>query len=154
MSLNKIMLIGNVGADPEIKVFGDGGKKISFRLATSKRYTDRYNQQVEETQWHTCVPLSDRLKEIVEQYVRKGSELYVEGEMFYRTVDGENGKRVYPEVRVFDMKFIGKREAGSPAQPQVQTAPVRPHASRPAAPAPVQQSIPMPEEDMPDFMKF
>lgn len=136
-TLNKICLIGNVGKDPEIKTFSDGGKKITFTLATSKRFVDRHNQQVEETQWHTCLPVTDRLKTLVENYVRKGSVLYVEGEMTYRTWETSTGeKRSTPEVRVMEIQLLSKREQGSPL------------VNRGAAPAPAE------EEDMPDFMKF
>ena len=136
-TLNKICLIGNVGRDPEIKTFSDGGKKISFTIATSKKFVDRYNQQVEETQWHTCIPVSDRLKTLTENYIRKGSVLYVEGEMTYRTWETQTGeKRSTPEIRVTEIQLLSKREQGGPL------------VNRGAAPAAEA------EEDMPDFMKF
>lgn len=134
-TLNKICLIGNVGKDPEIKTFSDGGKKVSFTIATSKRYIDRYNQQVEETQWHNCLPVSDRLKTLTENYIRKGSILYVEGEMTYRAWEDQNGnKRSTPEIRVFEIQLLSKREQ--------QAAPAY---SAPAAPGE--------DDDLPDFLR-
>lgn len=149
-SFNQITLLGRVGS-VDIKTFSNGGKNITISLATSKKFIDRNNYQQEETQWHRLVVSFDRLVEIVEQYVRKGDLLFVTGEMTYRKyTDSNNVERSMPEVRVQSVQLMPKTQDASA---QVQTAPVRPLAARPAAPTPQQADIPGFEEDMPDFMR-
>lgn len=149
-SFNQITLLGRVGS-VDIKTFSNGGKNITISLATSKKFIDRNNYQQEETQWHRLVVSFDRLVDVVEQYVRRGDLLFVTGEMTYRKfTDSNNVERSMPEVRVQSVQLMPKTQDASA---QVQTAPVRPLAARPAAPAPQQADIPGFEEDMPDFMR-
>lgn len=95
--LNKVMLIGNIGKDPEVRVNPNGGRKrVSFSLATSKRYRDNNGEQKEQTEWHTVVGWG-KLAEIVEQLgIRKGMSLYVEGELINRSwTDQASGQKRY-----------------------------------------------------------
>ena len=92
-SLNKVMLIGNVGKDPEIKVLEGGQKYANITLATSFTYTDRSGQKKEETEWHTVVTYG-KLSDVVEKFIRKGSLLFVDGRLHTRSWD-ENGKTRY-----------------------------------------------------------
>ena len=92
-SLNKVLLIGNVGKDPEIKVLENGNKLANITLATSMVYTDRNGQKKEETEWHTVVTYG-KLTDVVEKYIRKGSLLYIDGRLHTRSWD-DNGKTRY-----------------------------------------------------------
>lgn len=92
-SLNKTLLIGNVGKDPEIKTQEGGNKVGNITLATSFSYTDRNGQRKEETEWHTVITYG-KLSEVVEKYIRKGSLLFVDGRLHTRTWE-ENGKTRY-----------------------------------------------------------
>ncbi|HEU0055546.1 MAG TPA: single-stranded DNA-binding protein, partial [Longimicrobium sp.] len=82
-SLNKAMLIGNLGQDPEVRTIPSGARVAQFSLATSRRWKDKNGQQQEKTEWHRVVAW-DFLVDIVERYARKGDRLYVEGEIEYR----------------------------------------------------------------------
>ena len=93
-SLNKVLLIGNVGKDPEIKTLEGGNKIGNITLATSFAYTDRNGQRKEETEWHTLITYG-KLSDVVEKYIRKGSLLYVDGRLHTRSWEDENGKTRY-----------------------------------------------------------
>ena len=81
-SVNKVILLGNLGKDPEIRSMNSGNKVASFSLATSKRWKDKATQeQKAKTSWHNIVIFGDGLVNIVEKYVKKGSKVYVEGEL-------------------------------------------------------------------------
>ncbi len=93
-SLNKTLLIGNVGKDPEIKVLDGGNKVANITIATSTTYTDRNGQKKEETEWHTVITYG-KLSEVVEKYIRKGSLLFVDGRLHTRSWEDESGKTRY-----------------------------------------------------------
>jgi single-strand DNA-binding protein len=112
-SLNKAMLIGNLGSDPEIRTTGNGTRVAQFSVATSRRWNDRSGQQQEKTEWHRIV-VWDKLVEIVEKYVKKGDRLYVEGEIEYRSYEDKDGNTKYiTEIRAREMIMLGSREGGS-----------------------------------------
>ena len=95
-SVNKVILLGNIGKDPEIKATQNGSKLASFSIATSKRWKDRSTQeQKEKTAWHNIVVFGDGLVDIVEKYVKKGSKIYVEGELQTRKWQDQEGKDRY-----------------------------------------------------------
>lgn len=100
MSLNKILLIGNVGGNPDVRVTQDGRKLVSFSLATSERWRDKNTGDFKEkTEWHRIVVLSEGLAGIVEKYVKKGLKLYVEGSVQTRKwTDSNNIERTATEV--------------------------------------------------------
>ena len=91
-SLNKVMLIGNVGKDPELKYTPSGIPVTSFRLATSEIWRDRDNNYQEHTDWHTIVAWRG-LAEVITKLVKKGSRVYIEGRLQSRTFDDKNGNR-------------------------------------------------------------
>src|SRR5512145_1524370 len=93
-SLNKVMLIGNVGSEPEIRTTGGGTKVAKFSLATNRTYTDRSGQRQEKTEWHR-ITAWDRIADLIEQYVHKGDRLYVEGSLEYSQTEDESGKPRY-----------------------------------------------------------
>ena len=95
-SVNKVILLGNLGRDPEIRSMQSGSKMASFSIATSKRWKDRNTQeQKEKTSWHNIVVFGDGLVNIVEKYVKKGSKIYVEGELQTRKWQDQDGNDRY-----------------------------------------------------------
>jgi len=95
-SVNKVILVGNLGRDPEIRSMQSGNKMASFSIATSKRWKDKSTQeQKEKTSWHNIVVFGDGLVNIIEQYVKKGSKIYLEGELQTRKWQDSEGKDRY-----------------------------------------------------------
>ncbi len=95
-SVNKAILLGNLGRDPDIRSMQSGAKMASFSIATSKRWKDRSTQeQKEKTSWHNIVVFGDGLVDIVEKYVRKGSKVYIEGELQTRKWQDKEGNDRY-----------------------------------------------------------
>ena len=95
-SVNKAILLGNLGRDPEIRSMQSGAKMASFSIATSKRWKDRNTQeQKEKTSWHNIVVFGDGLVDIVEKYVKKGSKIYIEGELQTRKWQDKDGNDRY-----------------------------------------------------------
>ena len=111
-SLNKAMLIGNVGQDPEIRTIPSGARVAQFSVATSRRWNDKSGQQQEKTEWHRVV-VWEKLVEIIERYVKKGDRIYVEGEIEYRQYQDKDGVTKYStEIRARDVVLLGGRSDG------------------------------------------
>jgi len=92
-SVNKVILVGNLGKDPEARTFQDGGKVVNFTLATSENWKDRATgERKERTEWHRVVLRNDNLSKIAEQYLRKGSKVYVEGQIQTRKYTDKDGQ--------------------------------------------------------------
>ncbi|MCL9983823.1 MAG: single-stranded DNA-binding protein [Erythrobacter sp.] len=95
-SLNKVMLIGNLGADPEIRSFQNGGKVANLRIATSETWKDRQTgERKEKTEWHTVAIFTEGLVGVVERYLKKGSKVFVEGKLQTRKWQDQNGQDRY-----------------------------------------------------------
>jgi single-strand DNA-binding protein len=95
-SLNKVMLIGNLGADPEIRSFQNGGKVANLRIATSETWKDRQTgERKEKTEWHTVAIFSEGLVGVVERYLKKGSKVFVEGKLQTRKWQDQSGQDRY-----------------------------------------------------------
>ena len=93
-SVNKVILVGNLGRDPESRSFGNGGKVVKFSIATSETWNDRASgDRKEKTEWHNVVIYDEKIGEVAERYLRKGSKVYVEGAMQYREYDDANGAK-------------------------------------------------------------
>ena len=158
--INKVILVGNVGGDPEVRTTESGVKVARIRLATSERYTDKQSGERKElTEWHT-ITLWRGLADIVDRYVHKGSQLYIEGRLRTREwTDTNNIKRYTTEILADNMQLLGSRVDGQGAAPAAApSAPAQPAYQQPAAqPAPTayQQpaSIPAPQDD-PDDLPF
>ncbi|HBG42664.1 MAG TPA: single-stranded DNA-binding protein [Porphyromonadaceae bacterium] len=115
MSVNKIILVGNVGKDPEIKYFDNDNVKANFSVATSERgYTAANGTQVpERTEWHNIVCWRG-LAQVVEKFVKKGTQVYIEGKLRTRSYDDQNGvKRYITEVYADNMELLSRR-GGAP----------------------------------------
>ena len=123
-SLNKVMLIGNLGKDPEVKTFEGGNMLVRFPLATSETYTSRQtNEKVTTTEWHNVV-LRRGLAEVAEKYLHKGDKVYVEGRIKTRSWEDQNGERRYTtEINGDNLTMLGSpndspvREESAVSQP-------------------------------------
>ena len=164
--INKVILVGNVGADPEIRTLDSGVKTARVRLATTERFFNRQtNEASEQTEWHTVI-LWRGLADVVDKYVRKGSQIYVEGSIHYREWQGADNQRHFvTEITASELKLLGRRaEGGAPQQPQqYQAQPQQPQYARQPEPqytapqyptpqpvAPVQQPAPATVQPMGD----
>jgi single-strand DNA-binding protein len=106
-SLNKVMLIGNVGSEPEIRTTGGGTKLAKFSLATNRVFNDRSGQKQEKTEWHR-ITAWDRIADLIEQYVHKGDRLYVEGSIEYSQTEDDAGKpRYWTDIIVRELVMLG-----------------------------------------------
>jgi single-strand DNA-binding protein len=109
-SVNKVILVGNLGADPEVKSFQNGGRICNLRIATSEDWKDRQTgEKKERTEWHTVVLNSDGLVGVAERFLRKGSKVYIEGQLRTRKWQDQSGNDRYStEVSVagFDGKLV------------------------------------------------
>ncbi|MCK7539289.1 MAG: single-stranded DNA-binding protein [Marinilabiliales bacterium] len=108
MSFNKVILVGNVGKDPEIRRF-ENNIKASFSLATSETYTPKGGDKVTQTEWHNIVAWR-RLAELAENYIRKGSQILIEGKLRYRSYDDRDGNKKYiVEVEADVIQLLGRK---------------------------------------------
>ena len=160
--INKVILLGNVGQDPEVRTLETGVKVARLRLATTERIFNRQaNETTEHTEWHT-ITLWRGLAEVVDKYVRKGSQIYVEGRIRGREWEKDGAKHYAIDIVADDMKLLGRRQdnpmQGGYQQSAPQTAYQQPTYQQSAQPA-YQQPAPMPAApsmpaDDPDDMPF
>ena len=127
-SVNKVILVGNLGADPEVRYMPSGEAVVNLRLATTDTWKDKDGNKQEATEWHR-VSFFGRLAEVCGQYLRKGSQIYVEGSIRTRKYTDKDGAEKYAtEVRGERMQMLGSRQGGgepaaSPSPPDRPTAP-------------------------------
>ena len=106
---NSVQLIGNLGKDPEVKEFGDN-KKASFSIATTDSYKNAKGEKIEDTQWHNVV-IWGKLADVAGKYLKKGSEVCVEGSLVHRNYETDKGeKRYITEINVNDMVLLGAKK--------------------------------------------
>jgi single-strand DNA-binding protein len=142
-SVNKVIIVGNLGKDPETRTFPSGGRVCNVTIATSERWKDKQTGEMKEaTEWHRVV-FNDRLAEIAGEYLRKGSQVYVEGSLRTRKWTDKDGVEKYTtEIRADEMKMLGKREGmGGPSGDDEGGYDSAPRRAAPAArsPAPAAQ---------------
>jgi single-strand DNA-binding protein len=139
--INRAILIGNLGKDPEVMTFENGVKKASFSLATSESYKNKEGVKVDQTEWHNIV-LWRGLAEIAEKYLRKGSQIYLEGKIKYRSYEQDGVKKYITEIYADNMTMLGsRRDAGDGHHDQNQQ-----HAS---PPQPESHDMETPQDDLP-----
>jgi single-strand DNA-binding protein len=133
--INKVILVGNIGADPEIRTLESGVKTARVRLATTERFNNRQtNETTEQTEWHTII-FWRGLADIVDKYVRKGSQIYIEGSIHYRDWQGADGQRHFTtEITASELKLLGRRAEGSAAPQQYPQQAAAPQYARQAEP--------------------
>jgi single-strand DNA-binding protein len=130
MSVNKVILVGNLGKDPELRYTPAGAAVASFSLATTERYKDKSGEWVDKTEWHNIV-VWNKLAEICGKYLHKGKQIYIEGRIQTRSYDDRDGnKRYITEIVGDQMQMLGRagEESGGQAR-----AGGEPRQSRPAA---------------------
>jgi single-strand DNA-binding protein len=112
-SVNKVIIVGNLGRDPEVRAFPSGDRVANVTVATTDRWRDKQSGEMKEaTEWHRVV-FNGRLAEIVEQYLRKGSQVYVEGSLRTRKWQDKDGIEKYStEIRADQMQMLGSRQDG------------------------------------------
>lgn len=145
MAYNKVILMGNLGKDPEVRYMENGGKVATFRLATTERYTDRKGEKKELTEWHN-IAVWDKRADFAEKYLRSGMQVLVEGKLRTRTYqDRNNQEQRVTEIVADNLQLCGKRSESeaSGAAP----APARAQATQ-AAPAPAPLT-PADDDDLP-----
>jgi single-strand DNA-binding protein len=167
-SVNKVILVGNCGRDPEIRYLPSGGAVANVTVATSSRRKDKNSgEMIEDTQWHR-VTFFERLAEIVGEYVKKGSPIYIEGRLRYSTyMDKTTGvEKNTVEIVATEMQLLGGRETraggGEEGGGGGSSGYSRPPAAAPRAPAPAARQAPAPAaarpsssfDDMDDDIPF
>jgi single-strand DNA-binding protein len=167
-SVNKVIIVGNLGRDPEIRTFPSGDQVANVTIATTDRWKDRQSGEMKEaTEWHRVV-FNGRLAEIAGQYLRKGSQIYVEGSLRTRKWTDQSGVEKYStEIRADQMQMLGSRQgmgggdAGGQGGDGYEAAPRRapapsyaPAAPRAAAPAPAAARPSSGFDDMDDDIPF
>ena len=154
MSLNKAMLIGNVGKNPDVRYLdGNSGqaKVATFTLATTERYRDRNGETRENTEWHNIVAWRNTA-DVVEKFVRKGTQLYIEGRIRTRSWDDQNGnKRYTTEIMADTLQLLGKK-SDNPSEVPAAAQPSYSPAAAPAYQQPAQAVQPAPQQNMSDSM--
>ena len=144
--LNKAILIGNLGADPETRYTQDGTCVCNIRIATTERYKDRNGERQERTEWHRVV-LWGKLGEIANQYLRKGSQVYIEGRIETRKwTDRDGNDRYTTEIRASEMKMLGGRGEGG--QRSAAASESKPAQNDPFADSPSFNDVPV-DDDIP-----
>lgn len=134
--VNKVILVGNVGADPEVKYLDNGVSVARFSLATTETYKNKQGERVSNTEWHN-ITLWRGLAKVAEDYVKKGTPLYIEGKITYRTYEKDGETKYFTEIVANEMKLLGRRgdsdgssehsrstsEAGSVNEPNIDMTP-------------------------------
>lgn len=148
--INKVILVGNLGKKPELRELEGGRKVANFSVATNEVYTNKSGERVKNTEWHN-VEMWDRLAEIAEKYLDKGSTVYLEGKIKTdQWTDKENNTRYTTRIRVNNMQMLGGKggetgDSGS-APYSENSAPAAPKAEAPAAP---KVDAPAEDDDLP-----
>jgi len=157
-SVNKVIIVGNLGRDPETRSFPDGGSICNVAIATSRTWKDKTSgEKQEETEWHRVV-FRDRLAEIAGEYLKKGRSVYVEGRLKTRKWTDKDGvEKFTTEIVATDMQLLGSREGlggGDDSGGGQRSAPASRPAGRPAASAPAKSSSSTGFDDMDDDIPF
>lgn len=149
--VNKVILVGTLGKDPETKTFANGGSSTQFSIATSETWTDKNTgERKEQTEWHNIV-LQNRLGEIAQQYLRKGSKVYIEGSLNTCKWTDQNGQERYTtQIKGQQMQMLDSANGNNQqqAQPQQQQGYAQPKPQQQGYAQPQQQVAPL-DDDLP-----
>ena len=144
MSVNKVILLGRLGRDPEVRYMPNGEAVCNFSIATSETWNDRNGQRQERTEWHN-ITMYRRLAEIAGQYLKKGREVYIEGRIQSRKYTGKDGiERTAYEIVCSEMKMLGGKAEGGEGQ----------HNPPPPPQARQQTDAPVPQDEIDDSIPF
>lgn len=111
MGINKVILVGNVGKDPEIQYIKEDIPVARFTLATSETYRDKNGEKVKTTEWHNITAWRNTAK-IIEQYVKKGDQLYIEGKISTRSYEKDGETKYFTEIVVNQLQMLGSKSSG------------------------------------------
>ena len=114
--VNKVILVGNLGADPEVRHLDSGATVATFSIATSESWKDKDGNKKEQTEWHRC-EVWEGLAKVAEQYLKKGQTVYVEGKLRTEAYEKDGEKRYTTKIRVQTMTMLGGKKEGQPAGP-------------------------------------
>lgn len=137
--INKVIVLGRLGKDPESRAFANGGKVVNLRIATSEKWKDKAGEVMERTEWHAVTIYNEKLGEIAERYLKKGSEVYIEGQLETRKWQDSSGADKYTTeivLRQFrgELALIGGRASSDDGErPAPREAAPKPAAPKPAA---------------------
>ena len=127
--VNKVILVGNVGADPEVRYVSEGVAVAQMTLATSESYKNKQGERVTNTEWHKLVVWRG-LAKVVEDHVRKGQSLYIEGKITHRSYEKDGETKYITEIVVSKLKMLGsKKDSAAAPQQQTQQANTQPQAT-------------------------
>ncbi|MEQ9188056.1 MAG: single-stranded DNA-binding protein [Cryomorphaceae bacterium] len=147
--VNKVILIGNLGADPEVRTLTSGTKVARLRIATSESYTNREGERVTNTEWHS-VNLWRGLAEVAEKYLKTGNTIYVEGKLRTRSYDDKEGiTRYVTEIEGDNMTMLGGRNDGGGSAPSQGSSDAEPQAAPKKATKPAEGSSDADDDDLP-----
>lgn len=139
--MNRVIIIGNLGKDPEMKEFSNGNKVANFTMATSEKYTDKSGERVENTEWHN-VKIFGKLAEVCEKWLKKGSKVMVEGKISTRSYETNDGETKYTtEIIGQNLEMLG----GNPSGEEKAAAP----KAKAKAQKPLPSQVPAEEDDLP-----
>src|SRR5687768_3095209 len=106
--INKVILVGNLGKDPEVRTISNGALVATFSVATSETFTNKEGQKVDKTEWHNVV-LWRGLASVAEKYLKKGNKVYIEGKLRYRQYDDKDGNKKYiTEIEASELMLLDK----------------------------------------------
>jgi single-strand DNA-binding protein len=141
--INKVILVGNVGADPDYRALDGGNRVVRLRLATTEKYTDKDGKKQEQTEWHN-IEAWQNLADIIDKWVKKGDKLYVEGSIRTRSFKDKNGEDKFAtSIIAKEIKILSPKDA--PKEKVLQGQVVAPKPT-PMAPQPAPQGTPAPAE--------
>ena len=142
MSVNKVILVGRLGKDPEVRALESGVKKASFSMATSEYYKDKEGKRVEQTEWHNIICWR-RLAEFSEQFLTKGKLIYLEGRLRTRSWDDNGTKRYTTEIEATTITMLGSKDDGEkPVATKVEPTAQETYSVQDAAPGTVVDDLP------------
>ena len=141
MSVNKVILVGNVGRDPEIRHLDKGVAVARFSLATTENYTSKTGEKVSNTEWHNIVAWRG-LADVMEKYVKKGSQLYIEGRLRTNTYEKDGVKHYNTEINADSIQLLGKREGQAESGGQANSAESTQNVSEPDFSQPEEDDLP------------
>ena len=152
-SLNKVMLIGNLGRDPEIRYTQAGSAVANFSLATTDRWTDRQGQRQERTEWHDIVAF-DRLAVLAQNYLKKGKSVYIEGRLQTRSWEDPQGQKRYrTEVVTTSMQFLDSRPSNEGSSQSYSSEPSQSMGSNQESSEPTSESENSQTGEKEDYIK-
>lgn len=138
--INRVILIGNLGKDPDVITFENGVKKATFSLATSESYKNKEGNRVDQTEWHNII-MWRGLADIAERFLRKGNQIYLEGKLKTRSYEQDGIKKYITEIFVDNMTMLGSKRDAEGGQPSSN----QPAQSQPAE----EKDIQAPTDDLP-----